>query len=200
VRAERRREQKVELRERIRLLREGLSPEDRSRRSGAVAEALFGLPEVRGAGVVALFSSFGSEIDTAPIIERAHAEGRRVLLPYLDEGVMEVAEHRPGDDLVPSSYGPAEPSRREAVDPGEVDAAVVPGLAFDRRGRRLGYGAGFYDRWLRRLRPNASRIGIGFSFQVVDRVPADGSDERVDVVITDEGVIRVRGDEGGSPL
>jgi 5-formyltetrahydrofolate cyclo-ligase len=191
VRAERRRNQKAELRERIRSLREGLSPEDRSRRSGAVAEALFGLPEVRDAATVALFSSFGSEIDTAPIIERAHAEGRRVLLPYLDEGVMEVSEHRPGDDLVPSSYGPAEPSRRDPVDPGEVDAAVIPGLAFDRRGRRLGYGAGFYDRWLRRLRPNASRIGIGFSFQIVDRVPAGGSDERVDVVVTDEGVTRV---------
>jgi 5-formyltetrahydrofolate cyclo-ligase len=193
VRAERRRDRKAELRERIRSLREGLSSEDRSRRSGAVAEGLFGLPEVRDAAVVAVFSSFGSEVDTAPIIERAHAEGRRVLLPYLDEGGMEVAEHRPGNDLVPSSYGPAEPSRREPVDPGEVDAAVVPGLAFDRRGRRLGYGAGYYDRWLRRLRPNAARIGIGFSFQVVDRVPAGGSDERVDVVVSDEGVIRVQG-------
>jgi 5-formyltetrahydrofolate cyclo-ligase len=191
VRTERRRRQKAELRERVLALRRDLSPEDRSRRSEAVAGALFDLPEVRSARTVALFSSFGSEVDTAPVIERAHGEGRRVVLPYLDEDVMEVAEHRPGDRLVPSSYGPAEPSRREPVDPVEVDAVVVPGLAFDRRGRRVGYGGGYYDRWLRRLRPDAVRIGVGFAFQLVDRVPAAGSDERVDVVVTDEGVVRV---------
>jgi 5-formyltetrahydrofolate cyclo-ligase len=200
MRAERRRRQKEELRERIRALREDLSPDERSRRSRAVGEALFELPEMRPARTVALFSSFGSEIDTAPVISRAHVEGRRVLLPYLDEGVMESAEHRPGEELVASSYGPAEPARREPVDPAEVDAVVAPGLAFDRRGRRLGYGAGYYDRWLRRLRLDTPRIGICFSFQVVDRVPAGGSDERMDIVVTDREVIRVRGDERGPPL
>jgi 5-formyltetrahydrofolate cyclo-ligase len=200
VRAERRRRQKAELRERIRTLREELSPEERSRRSEAVTESLFGLPEMRAVRTVAMFSSFGSEVDTTGMIERAHAEDRRVLLPYLDEGVMEVAEHLPGDRLVPSSYGPAEPARREAVEPGQVDVVIVPGLAFDRRGRRLGYGAGFYDRWLRRARPDTTRVGIGFSFQVVDRVPAGGSDERVHMVVTDREVIRVRGEEGGTPL
>jgi 5-formyltetrahydrofolate cyclo-ligase len=200
VRAERRRRQKAELRERIRTLREDLSPEERSRRSAAVTERLFRLPEMQVARTVALVSSFSSEIDTAGMIERAHAEDRRVLLPYLDEGVMEVAEHRPGDALVPSSYGPAEPARRRPVDPAEVDVVIVPGLAFDRRGRRLGYGAGFYDRWLRRVRPDAARVAIGFSFQVVDRVPAGGSDERVHVVVTDREVIRARGDARGTPL
>jgi 5-formyltetrahydrofolate cyclo-ligase len=200
VRAERRRRRKAELRERIRTLREELSPEERSRRSAAVTERLFGLPEMRAARTVATFSSFGSEVDTTGVIERAHAEDRRVLLPYLEEGVMEVAEHLPGDDLVPSSYGPTEPAGRRPADPGRVDVVIVPGLAFDRRGRRLGYGAGFYDRWLRRVRPDTARVGIGFSFQVVDRVPAGGSDERVHVVVTDREVIRVRGEERGTSL
>jgi 5-formyltetrahydrofolate cyclo-ligase len=168
--------------------------------SGAVAEALFDLPEMRAARTVALFSSFGSEIDTAPMIARAHDEGRRVLLPYLDGGVMEAAAHGPGDELVASSYGPSEPARRDPVDPTEVDVVVAPGLAFDRRGRRLGYGRGYYDRWLRRVRPEAPRIGICFAFQLEDRVPAAGSDERMDLVVTDREVIRVRGKERGAPL
>ena len=110
--------------------------------------------------------------------------------------MLEGVEERP----VETPYGPAEPARRQPVEPGQVDVVIVPGLAFDRLGRRLGYGAGFYDRWLRRVRPDTMRVGIGFSFQVVDRVPAGGSDERVDVVVTDREVIRVRGDERGTPL
>ena len=184
----------------MREAREAISPEDRTRLSAVVSDRLFALPEVRAARTVSLFSSFGSEVDTSPMIERAHAEGRRVVLPFLDGDRMEVAEHGPGEELARSSYGAAEPLRRNAVDPGGVDAVALPGLAFDRKGRRLGYGGGFYDRWLSRLRPDAALIGICFASQLVERVPAGSSDVRVHVVVTDQEVIRVRGEEPGPPL
>jgi 5-formyltetrahydrofolate cyclo-ligase len=197
---ERRRRRKSELRRRMRELREAIPPGERARRSRAVGDRLFGLPEVRDARTLFLFSSFGAEVDTSSMIERAHAEGRRVLLPYVDGAAMEAAEHAPGEELVPSFYGAGEPARREPADPEEVDALIAPGLAFDRAGRRLGYGGGYYDRWLRRLRSDAVRIGICFSHQVVDRVPAGSSDERVRIVVTDDEIVRVEGEGPGPPL
>jgi 5-formyltetrahydrofolate cyclo-ligase len=76
------------------------------------------------------------------------------------------------------------------VDPASIDLVVTPGLAFDRRGRRLGYGGGHYDRFLRRLPPSTIRVGIGFAAQVVDRVPAGPTDEPLDALVTEEGLIR----------
>jgi 5-formyltetrahydrofolate cyclo-ligase len=184
----------------MRELREAIPPDERARRSRAVGDRLFTLPELLDARTILLFSSFGAEVETATMIERAHAEGRRVLLPYLDGAAMEAAEHAPGEELVRSSYGAREPARREPADPAEIDVVVAPGLAFDRAGRRLGYGGGYYDRWLRRLGPGTARIGICFSHQVVDRVPAEASDERVHVIVTEEEVIRVEREGPGPRL
>jgi 5-formyltetrahydrofolate cyclo-ligase len=179
--------------------REAIPPAERAGLSRVAAERLLALPEVREARTLAMFSSFGSELDTAPMIELAHAEGRRVVLPYLEGSAMEVAEHRPGEELVRSSYGAMEPASRVAVDPAEIDVVVAPGLAFDRAGRRLGYGRGYYDGWLRRVGEDAFLIGVCFSAQVVDRVPATSSDERMDVVVTDREVIRIPVPQGKAP-
>jgi 5-formyltetrahydrofolate cyclo-ligase len=176
----------------MRRLRSAIPTEDRARFGELVEANLFALPKVAAARTVLLFYSFGSEVATRGMAERALAEGKRLLLPYLDEGGMEAAEVRSRDDLIPSGYGPREPVRRVAVDPAEVDVVVAPGLAFDRQGRRLGYGGGHYDRYLARLGSAATRIGIGFSVQVVDRVPDGPGDETVDLVVTDEGVIDCR--------
>jgi 5-formyltetrahydrofolate cyclo-ligase len=104
---------------------------------------------------------------------------------------MEAAEVRPGSRLEATDYGPKEPADRIAVDPDRIDVVITPGLAFDRAGRRLGYGGGHYDRYLTRLGAHAARVGIGFTAQVVDAIPAEATDEPVDVIVTDERVIRV---------
>ena len=183
-------ERKAALRVRMREARAAISPERRSELARAALDNLLRLDAVAPAGTVLLFYSFGSEIPTAGVIERLQAMGKRILLPYLDdERGMEAAELGPGDRPVPTRYGPKEPPRRVAVDPGEVDLVITPGLAFDPFGRRLGYGGGHYDRYLRRLHPRAARIGIGFSVQVVDEVPAEPGDERVDLVVTDGGIL-----------
>jgi len=73
-----------------------------------------------------------------------------------------------------------------------VDVVVTPGLAFDREGNRLGYGGGYYDRYLQRMGRAAARVGIAFSLQIVDRVPAEPGDQRVDVIVTDQEVLDLR--------
>src|SRR5207302_6795888 len=130
-----------------------------------------------------------TEVPTSGMAERLLASGRRLLLPFLAEGAMEAAEVPPGQSLVSTAYGPKEPAHRVSLDPGEVDVVVAPGLAFDRRGHRLGFGGAHYDRYLAKMSPDATRVGIGFSLQLVDRVPAGPLDERLDLVVTEAGVV-----------
>jgi len=179
------------MRDRMRAERASIPAAERSALAARAEARLLTLPELRGAETVLLFYSFGSEIPTAVLVRRLLERGRRVLLPYLTDGnSMEAAEIRPGDPLEQTEYGPKEPARRVAVDPAEVDLVVTPGLAFDRAGGRLGYGGGYYDRYLARLQPHALRVGICFAAQVVDEVPLEDADQRVDVVVTDTEVVR----------
>ena len=189
----RRNDAKEELRERMRRLRSSIPPAERSRLTDLVEEALFSLPEVRTARTVLLFYAFGSEVATGGMAERVVRGGARLLLPYLDVAGMEAAEVLPTDRLQPSGYGPHEPPRRVPVHPATVDVVVAPGLAFDAQGHRLGYGGGHYDRFLARLGADAVRVGVAFSLQIVDALPSEEHDRPVDVVVTDAGVVDVRG-------
>jgi 5-formyltetrahydrofolate cyclo-ligase len=180
------------VRARMRVLRSAIPIEERTRLGALVQHRLFQLPSMRDADTVLLFYSFGSEVPTAGIAGELLARGRRVLLPFLDDGGMEAAELRPGRAPVASSYGPKEPADRVPVDPEEVDVVVAPGLAFDRAGYRIGYGGGHYDRYLRRLGPHATRVGVGFHVQVLEGVPHGPEDERLDLLVTDEETIDCR--------
>jgi 5-formyltetrahydrofolate cyclo-ligase len=184
--------QKRALRTRMRRTRAAIPEEDRARMAEAAEEHLFSIPELAAAGTVMLFYSFGSEIQTSRIVQRLIAGGKRVLLPFLGSGGMEAAQVTAEDELGDTTYGPKEPLDRVAVDPGEVDVVVAPGLAFDRRGHRLGYGGGHYDRYLARLGTHALRVGIGFTAQLVDELPDEPGDQPLDMVVTDTVVLDVR--------
>ena len=186
-----RRSEKEALRERMRRVRAAIPPPDRAALAARVEARLLALPELRDARTVLLFYSFGTEIPTAVLARRLLERGYRVLLPYLTGDAMEAAEVRPNTRLEATDYGPKEPAERVAVDPERIDVVVTPGLAFDRRGLRLGYGGGYYDRYLRRLGAHALRVGIGFTVQILDAIPAEETDEPVDAVVTDEAVIRI---------
>jgi 5-formyltetrahydrofolate cyclo-ligase len=86
---------------------------------------------------------------------------------------------------VPTSYGPMAPAERRRVEPGEIDLVVAPGLAFDRQGHRIGYGTGHFDRYLVRLRDDATRVGIAFHQQVIPAIPHGPRDQRLDLLVTD---------------
>jgi 5-formyltetrahydrofolate cyclo-ligase len=138
------------------------------------------------------FLSFGSEVPTETLTDRLAAEGHRIALPCIEAGEVYPADYRLGEPLVARAYGLREPKERRFVEPLELDAIVSPGLGFDREGRRIGYGAGYYDRLFRRVRPDTLRVGIAFHQQVVEHVPADRGDELLDMIVTDEEVITCR--------
>jgi len=180
---------KQALRARMRAERAALSAGEREAAGRAISGALLGLEAVLHARSVLTFASFGSEIPTTELVEGLHAAGKRVLLPFLAGGAMEAAVVEPGAPMAASSYGALEPASRSPVDPSTIDVVIAPGLAFDRSGNRLGYGGAYFDRYLQRIRPAAVRIGVGFAFQVVDEVPVAAHDERLDLVVTEAGVL-----------
>src|SRR5438128_2215647 len=105
----------------MRAERDAIPASERVALGSRIEARMLDLPAVREAGTILLFSSFGSEIPTEGIAERLLAEGRRVLLPFLQDSTMEAAELRPGQHPVPTAYGPKEPPGRIPVDPAEVD-------------------------------------------------------------------------------
>lgn len=171
--------------------RDALSSGDRRRRSARIAERAASLPEVERAAIVMAFWSFGSEVDTSLLIERLHRRGASVLLPRIASGELEARSYTPGDPVTPTSFGAFEPMSGAIVEPTTIDVIITPGVAFDRCGRRIGYGGGFYDRFLRLTRDEAVRVGIAFQLQLVEgELPAGRPDFRVDIVVTEREVVR----------
>jgi 5-formyltetrahydrofolate cyclo-ligase len=179
------------VRRRVLAARDAMAEAERERASVRIAGHILELPEVQRASTVMAFWSFGSEVDTAPLIEALHGRGVRVALPRIVDGDMEPYTYGPGDPVTETAFGSGEPSAGEAFDPSAIDVVVTPAVAFDRSGRRVGYGGGFYDRFFPRTRPDALRMGIGFEVQVLDEdLPGGHFDLGLDGVVTESGVMR----------
>ncbi|MCA1831685.1 MAG: 5-formyltetrahydrofolate cyclo-ligase [Actinomycetota bacterium] len=164
---------------------------DRAGAAVAVAAGVLGLREVAGAKTVLAFASFGPEIPTDPLLARLLDEGRAVLLPYVEGDRLIAAAISSLDDLIPGYRGIREPALRERAS--TADVVIVPGVAFDERGGRLGYGGGFYDRFLETIDPSVPIVGICFDAQIVTSVPREGHDRDVTVVVTERRVLRPGG-------
>lgn len=184
------RRDKRALRRRVIARRDELTERDRADRSRRITDRVLALPEVLEAETVMAFWSFGSEVETAALLDRLREAGTRVVLPRVEGRDVVAVAHAPGGPLAASSFGAMEPAGAEVVDPIEVDVVIVPGVAFDRLGRRVGYGRGFYDRFLGRTRPVVPAVAVAFAIQVVDEVPEGPRDRRVDAIVTEDEVIR----------
>jgi 5-formyltetrahydrofolate cyclo-ligase len=140
-------------------------------------------PEITVSG----FWPIGDEIDLRPLLHALHERGNRVALPVTPRRGEPLAfrQWRPGDILVPERFGTVRPVGDILV----PDMLLIPLLAFDTEGGRLGYGGGFYDRTLAGL-PNRFRLGCAFAVQQVDAVPVGPYDTRLDAVATENGIIR----------
>ncbi|WP_375464138.1 5-formyltetrahydrofolate cyclo-ligase [uncultured Methylobacterium sp.] len=181
--------EKAELRRAALLRRDALDPE--ARRSGAlaVAEWAMAVAGLSDAALVGAFWPIRSEVDPRPLIERLFARGQRVALPKVTPDGLLFREWRAGEALVPGAFGLSEPrDDLPALDP---TALIVPLAAFDRRGHRVGYGRGYYDRAIARLSRLGPvlTIGIAFSAQEIARVPSEPHDRPLDHVVTEAGPV-----------
>jgi 5-formyltetrahydrofolate cyclo-ligase len=182
---------KRDVRRRVLALRDAMDADDRARAAADVTRRVLGLPEVEAASTVLAFSSFGSELPMLPLIEALVARGIRVGLPVITGGEIVARAWRPGEPTTTTSFGAEEPAGGAPIDPVSIDVIVTPAVAVDRAGRRVGYGGGFYDRFLPRTRAGAARVAVVLAAQLVDDdLPAGSFDLPVDVIVTPDEVIR----------
>ena len=183
---------KRELRKHIRALKKMMTDEERQRQSEMVCRKVMSHPRWQSAKTVLLYHALPDEVDTAWLIKAfldedkawpdTPGEKKCVLLPVVvgDELELRVFDGK----LRQGAFGILEPSHLSELftDYASIDLAVIPGMAFDKAGNRLGRGKGYYDKTLCRL-PNAYRMGVCFDFQFVDEVPSEEHDIRMDEII-----------------
>ncbi len=180
--------QKHRLRRRLRAMRASLDPQERATRSRSICARIVALPEWTEARVVALYSALPGEVDLSDLV--LNAVGKTLLWPVV-VGRGDPLEFRAAPPTTPGIFGNLEPaSDARRVDASDVDLVVIPGLAFDMAGRRLGQGGGFYDRTL--AHTDATRLAVCFREQVVHEVPTEALDLSVDLVVHEAGVVRRR--------
>jgi 5-formyltetrahydrofolate cyclo-ligase len=155
----------------------------------SVWKTLQALPAYLAAKNVSAMASFKGEIEAFPILDGTLKAGKRLFRPRVSEDRSGITFHEVTDlkDLVPGTFGILEPPPGKPLPPEKLDLVLMPGLAFSPRGQRLGFGAGYYDQVIPRLREGALAVGLCFSFQVLDPVPCAPHDVPVHALLTEKG-------------
>jgi 5-formyltetrahydrofolate cyclo-ligase len=182
-------QQKAALRKTIQARLKSISPEDRVARSSEAGRRLMQLEAFRHASTVMMYMPMPREVDVTCLALRCFQKGITVCVPRVvwarrDMSAVEVTSF---DDqsMDLDDHGIRSPRDGRLILPTSIDVVIVPGLAFDTHGNRLGRGGGFYDRFLARVGKSALKIGVAFDDQIIERVPTEPGDITVDVIVTD---------------
>jgi len=183
--------------------RRNLTAPERRERSLRIAAFCREIAGFSSAAVICSYINFREEVETAEFVAALLREGRRVAVPvqpHDSSQTLSFAEITTLDEMAPNHFGILEPPRATArlLPTAAIPLFLVPGLAFDTAGRRLGYGLGFYDRAFAEAAPGTLKVGLAFELQILESVPAGPHDVPMDLVVTENRVIRA--DAGaGSP-
>lgn len=183
--------EKEKIRRRILAIRSLLSLDEVTQKSGAITHHLLTLFAYQDASTVHCYvAATSNEVETRPFIEECLRSGRALLVPVVDykRRCLLSARIDSLDALRPGRFGLYEPdsSSIHLADPSSIDLVVVPGIAFDSSGNRIGFGGGYYDRFLRDL--SALKIGIAYQCQVIEQIVPGPTDVPIDLVVTEERV------------
>jgi len=192
---------KADLRKEFLKKRDALRPDELARASSLVRQRIFQHPKWKSCSTILCYVSFSSEVETHALIQEALRFKKRVLVPVHDPATKDtpLSELRRFADLGASHRGvlQVQPEFRRLADPAAVELALIPGIAFDRRGGRIGFGGGYFDRLLPSM-PKAFRIGLAFSAQVSTIfLPLEGHDVRMHALITEKEIIQVSNRHSG---
>ena len=187
-------QQKATIRKQILEKRKSLDPKILAAQSRSIIRTLLNHEQFQKADKILIYLSKDGEVVTDNLLGRAFELGKRVCVPVVDRENTElrISELR-GPEIIfrLGAFGVREPAVEDLnfVPPDQIDLVVAPGLAFDRRGGRIGYGKGYYDRLLSRLGSRVPRVALAFDFQVLDAVPQNENDIRVDAIITEKSMM-----------
>lgn len=189
-----RKDEKRRLREEILAKRALLTAEDIKEKSRKITDKLLDLKEFKASKVVMSYVDFNNEVEIKDFIRTCLQQGKRVVVPVVvrkpESPRSEIIASEifdPDGDLVPGTYGILEPrkDRLREINPCEIDFAAIPGTVFDMRRNRIGYGAGYYDRFLIKLKKDCLKAGLAFELQIVEELPVEKHDVPLDMIITE---------------
>lgn len=190
-------EQKRKLRQALTQARDALTLQQREQKSGLIRRRFFEYAHAHEPTTFCVYAHYRSEVRTRELIEILLQRGGRVCMPVVVPAAKEIfpvqiESHQA--DLLPGFRNILEPRpalhEPAALDPGTIDMVIVPGLGFDRAGARLGYGGGYYDRFLQQRAPQAIRVGLAFALQIVEKINTEQHDIPMDAVICEQCIIR----------
>ncbi len=184
---------KASLRKKILKLRDNLSQTEIELFSEKIYSRLFKNNIYQKAKYIMSYLNIGSEVRTEPIIHKAFNDNKNIVLAKtkkIDKN-LELFEINNIEDIEIGPYGIREPipEKSKTFEPNNLDLVLVPGVAYDLRGYRIGYGGGYYDRFLSNLPTEITSIGLAFEIQVVDKINNESYDQSVDIIITDKRLI-----------
>jgi len=182
--------------------RRNLSSREIEEKSERIKKRLFDFPLFKKAKFILYYISLPEEVQTYYMIKDSLKMGKRVAVPTVNQVKKEIIPFEiknPEFKLISGAFGVLEPAEdeRHPISLGEIEVVIVPGVAFDKKGSRLGFGGGFYDRLLSRLSPQTGSVALAFECQIIDKVPCEEHDVSVDYIITEERIIRCKKEEGG---
>ena len=181
-------EQKKALRKEMRSRRISMTNEECNIASHKIISKLINNPIYRAANTIMAYSSMPEEIQLNELFDDAFANSKMIAIPLIiGRGTMRPVFLPTVEDLVVSDFGimTVRQDKRQFVEFDDIDLIIVPGAAFDRQGNRLGLGGGYYDRFLERV-PKAKRIALSFKYQLLDTVPTESHDAKMNVIITED--------------
>jgi 5-formyltetrahydrofolate cyclo-ligase len=185
---------KSELRREYTQMREAMDQSEVERLSEKIIDTILKLPVFKRAETVMVYLNFKNEVDSLRMIEESYKAGKKVVIPYCEKETMEIIPSELNDietEIVKGKNGYLQ-TKKDCVKPvpiEDIDLIVVPGIAFDKRCYRLGFGAGYYDRFLRKLNFEKPTIGLCYDFQIIHSIPIEGHDMPLDFVITEERIL-----------
>lgn len=182
---------KAQLRELCLARRAALTTVERRQMNAAIAKHVCAMPAFQDRQTVMLYMALPREVQTAAILAESRRQGKRVAVPVVKPSGLVAAELPAGQlRFQPGPFGVPEPAvSTAAIPPEDIGCVMVPGIAFDRRGTRLGFGKGYYDRFLCRLPATTHVCGLAFSLQIVEHVPNMPHDVRMQSLVTEQGVL-----------
>ncbi len=180
---------KNQMRENLKKLRAQIPSELSESACQGVWDIFRTTPEFQKAKGIGVFASVPEEINTYLLLEGVLSAGKRLYLPKVVKGKTHFDFYPVNDikKLAPGAFGILEPTVPKPADWSELDLVLVPGLAFDRHGNRLGFGKGYYDRVLPLLRKSTLIVGLAYSFQIVDKVPVSTEDVPMKALLSEKG-------------
>ncbi|HHD56321.1 MAG TPA: 5-formyltetrahydrofolate cyclo-ligase [Desulfobulbaceae bacterium] len=187
------------LRKKILARRDALAPSRRRDKSRRIGNSLLDLPLLDTCTTLLVYVAFRSEVQTLPIITALLKAGKTVAVPLTlvrEKRLRGIIIEDPKKDLSPGYCGIPEPENslinNKTIEPAALDLIIVPGSVFDRQGGRLGYGGGYYDRFLSMEAPQATRIALAYELQIVDKIHLEPHDQTMDMIITENNVYTCR--------